>query len=355
MGKRCDALILITLVALGCFSYFLIQIFTPPSLQYRAFAISGNIKPSEEIIGNQPQYVYVYYPYYNPNYLCRSNTIKLAKIKWKDNLSGEYTVYFEVPIGLKEVILTTDCTSCDYKVVNLKDESILVDLTWGSQKYEDSFQLSEQREEILYHARNFLNDMETYILDKPFNSSEIQSIKIDIKNGREAISDSDRIKDNNNESLLQAYYAEWFAWRAQYKIRLFELKYCVNESNSILKSYEHDKCYMPDNNAYKEYSSANSTYYSLRDSSILTDYIYDIKDIERIKIEIRYVHGEVDRVIDAKNDCENSLRINNETFEFQKPYCEARQVALTVSYLIWAIVCVYFGILIEKGRKLWKK
>lgn len=95
MNKKYSLTILVVLILLGIFMYFLIQKFTPPTNQYKSFVISGKVNPSTTIIGNPPQYVYVYYPHFNPNLLCYSGSnIQTAKIKWFSNTSGEYSVYF---------------------------------------------------------------------------------------------------------------------------------------------------------------------------------------------------------------------------------------------------------------------
>lgn len=253
---------------------------------------------------------------------------------------------------MKEVILTTDCSSCEYEIVNLEKEPGEVNLVWGSQKCEETFKIPEQRNEIITHARNFLNGIDSEKVNKPFNPSEMQSINGDIGHGRDAIFQSDYTTDKN-ESLLQAYYAEWFAWRARYKMLLFETGYYINKTNVLLNSYT-DSCYVPDHDAFGDYSSANRSYISLKEDRLLGDHPYDVKDIEKMKGKIRVLHNRVQFISDVRNDVETALRIINGTFEFQKPYCEARDIDIKITYLIWAIVFVYIGILIEKGWK-WKK
>ena len=355
MEKKSYLFVLGILILLGIIGMILTVKIIPPSNQYKNYVISGSIIPSEKVVGNKPNYVYVYYPYYIPKYLCRSSDIQLSAIEWLDENNGEYQILFTVPVGLGEVIITTDCSSCEHTKVKLDEIPESVDLIWGSAKCEDDFQISEQQPKAVEHARNFLNGIDTNIVDKPFNSSEVQSIKNDVKRGMDEIFESDGIRDKINESLLHAYYAEWFAWRAQYKLKLFELKYCVNEVGSLVKSHGDDKCFVPDYNAYNDYKSANSTYFSLSDSRLLNDYPFDIKELDEMEKEIDYVHGQVKRVSDSLRECTDSRGIINGTFEFQRPYCEARNITIKITYLIWAIVFIYIGILIEKGKRLWKK
>lgn len=354
MERKSCLFILIILILLGIIGIILTVKIVPPTNQYKNYVISGNIIPSEKTIGNKPQYVYVYYPYYIPRYLCRSSDIQLSAIEWINENNGKYQILFTVPVGLKEVILTTDCTSCENKTVRLDEIPDSVDLVWGGDNCEESFKVNDEQSKVVEHARNFLNEIETNLVKQPFNSSEIQSIKNDVERGREEISESDR-DVNSNESLLHAYYAEWFAWRAQYKMRLFELKYCVEEINSLIRLYENESCFVPDYNAYKNYVSANNTYVSLKDGRLLDDDPFDINETEEMKKEINSVPRQVEWVSDSLRECENSHRIINGTFEYQKPYCEARQIVFKVNFIIWAIVFVYIGIWIEKGIKIWKK
>lgn len=353
MERKSYLFILIILILLGIIGIILTVEIVPSSNQYKNYVISGSIIPSEKTIGNKPQYVYVYYPYYIPRYLCRSSDIQLSAIEWIDENNGKYQILFTVPVGLKEVILTTDCTSCENKTVRLDEIPDSVDLVWGGDNCEESFQVNDEQSKAVEHARNFLNGIETNLVKQSFTFSESQSIKNDVERSREEISESNR-DVNYNESLLHAYYAEWFAWRAHYKMRLFELKYCVEKTNSLIQLYENETCFVPDYNAYNDYVSANITYVSLKDGGLLDDYPFDKKEPEEMKKEILYVPRQVEWVSDSLRKCENSQRIINGTFEYQKPYCEARHIIFKITFIIWAITFVYIGILIEKGRKIWK-
>lgn len=349
-------ILLVILALLGIMGVILPIIFAPPSNQYRTYVISGKINPSEQIVGNKPQYVSVYYPNSMPQYLCRSSIVKSSAIEWVDGTNGEYQVLFTVPIGLNDILLTTDCTSCDNKKVRLNAIPNSIDLTWGAQKCNVSFQIDTEQPKAVEHAGNFLNYIDVELVDKNFNSSDVQSIKQDIKQGKDAILESDRMKtSNSNESLLHAYYAEWFARRARYKMRLFELKNCIGETNALIKYRENDKCFIPDHEAHTDYSDANVSYSYSKDSRLLTEYPFDIQDVDKMKQELVYVDNQEQTVYDLLRKCEDSFEIITGTFEYQRPYCEARAFNFHVTYLIWIVVCIYIGILIEKGTQRWKK
>lgn len=354
MNKQSAVYFLSVLVLLGIIVCILTIKIIPPSNQYKSYVISGRIEPAEKVVGDKPQYVNVYYPYYAPKYLCRSSDIQISSINWFNDTTGEYQIQIAVPVGLKEVVITTDCSSCDHKTILLKESLDSVNLLWGDKKCESDFQLSEQQPQVVESARNLLNIIETNNVDKPFNSSEIQSIKTDLKAGRDEIGESDMVMNNVNDSLLHAYYASWFAGRARYKSLLFELEYCVNEVGTLLREHESDKCFVPDYTAYTDYKSANSSPF-LKGSILLGDSPFNTKDLDKIKDETRYVYDYAAHVSDSLQKCENSKTILNGTFEFQKPYCTARKIVFNAQYIIWAIIFVYVGILVEKGKKIWKR
>jgi len=355
MGKKNYLRILGFFILLGVIITILLIEINPPANQYKNYIISGSVNPSDKIVGGKPPYVSIYYPYYMPEYLCRSQDIQVSAINWSDENNGKYQILVSVPVGLDEVIITTDCSSCEYKKVNLNESSQSVDLIWGSAKCGDEFQISEQPIKVVEYTRNLLNEIERNIVNKSFNSSEIQSIKGDVEKGRDKISESDRITDDINGSLLNAYYAEGFAWRARYKLRVFELKYCVSKGGSLLKSYEDNPCFIPDYNAYTNYKSSNNTYFSLSDRRLLSNYLFSKKEIGDMKKEIEDIHRQYGWVSKSLEKCKDSSRIINGTFEYQKPFCKARQIEIGINWISWAIVFIYLGILIEMGKRIWKK
>ncbi len=352
MQRKEITIILIVLILLGIIGFVLIMQINPPINQYRNYVVSGKVITSGGSIGGQPQSIQIYYPYYAPEYLCRSSSqVQTSKIEWVDNTTGKFEALFTVPVGLSKVIITTDCSSCENQEIDLGNIPNSVNLIWGKRNCENNIEILDSgKEKIIEHARNFLNGIEVDIVNKPFNSTEMQSIKEDLKMGKEAVAESERI-NTYNESIIQAYYAEWFAWKAQYKKRLFELKYCLGEVNAILDQYKNDNCYAPEYKSSEDYSSANRTYYSSENTRLLNDYPYSIKEPERMKEEIRHIN--IDGISDANNRCTDSLIINK-TFEKQKPYCEARKFTIGINLIILAIVSLYIGILIGNFLKVEK-
>jgi len=347
MKKEVVVPILVILILLGvlAYTYSLIQICTPPSNQYMDYVISGSINYSAESTGNKPHYVNVYYPYDNPDYLAKKQRINSnsAEINWIDNVSGEYEVYFEAPIGLKKVILNTDIYSCNYEPVNLTGDLIRKDLIWGIQKCE-SGSVSENITVLSKEVGNYLENNRRMLLgkQKQFNSSEVESIEADIDRGFDRLNRLSKYYKSvdYNESLLEAYYAYWFYLTSRYKIRLFELKYCLEQVDAILESHKNDSCYVPDNKAYDYYHLSNQTY---SQSRALNKLPFHIDDTEKMKEEISFVDEyNIDRVSEANEKCKNSLSIINETFEFQKPYCEKRANAIYLFNFTWLLIDMWF-------------
>lgn len=354
MEKKVIVFVFTVLILLGIIGYVSTIKLTPPTNQYKSYVISGKVLPSEKIAGDQPSYVYAYYPYYNSNYLCRSSEreIKLSEIKWIDNTTGNFEIYFSIPLGLNEVILTNNCASCEHTTIDLTNIPSAINLKWGGEKCEEKFEVSNQN--LLPSARNILSGVSSGLENNRFNASEKQDIQEYIKTGWEMIAQSDP-KVESNESILYAHYSEWFALAAKGKLKLLNLKYCLQEQNALMERYADDPCYVPDHSTYEYYNEANSTYASMRTYTFRERDPFDTRDIDIMKRELTYLDGLNTRLSELNGKCEGSLRVINETFELQKPYCEARGIIFKATYVIWAIVLVYIGILIEKGMCVWKK
>lgn len=342
------------LILLIIISAILITDMNVPTNDYETYVISGKVSSVDDPIGVKPKYVYLSYPYYILKYLYRSEDITLAKIDWADENEGSYQVSFTVPIGLNEVILSTDTSSCDYLSVGLKNIPTSVDLTWGINKCEDKYPISNETSLVVSGARNFLNSLDTNLVKKKFNSTEKDYIKEDIAKGREEISKSER-ETEYTPSLLHAYYAQWYAMRASYTVKLYELKYCILETENILTEYSNDSCFVPEYQSLNKYISANETLTSHIGGRLLDEYPYDKTEISKIIDELDYLDDQFDNINEALKKCENSQPLINNTFSYQKPYCEARHFRFSLSIFIWVFIAFYLGIIFEKGIREWVK
>lgn len=317
----------------------------PPSNQYKDYVISGKVVAVDEIVGIKPDYVSVYYN--NP--LCINNAEQISKIKWLDNSTGQFEIYFTAPAGLKEVIITTSCNSPESKNINLKDIPVSVELILGRENVDgnalvndDLDKLSSISEEIMLETEDKLNQLEGKFL-----TQEEQFIKDDISNVRKERIYSKRSTDSN-EKLLYVYYAEWFALRAKYRFELYSLNQSLRKIEKILNSHSNG-CYVPDYNAYKDYISANKSYFYLKNSNLLEKEPHYIKDFDILKQQILYANSNANGIENLVRMSDKSFEIINGTFEFQRPYCEKRDKIVKITVIYWAFVFVYMGILIEMG------
>ncbi len=345
---------IIVLLFLGVLSvglYFLIDSSNPPGINdYRWITISGEVKPYDtNNLENRPKYVRLYFPYYEPQYLCRSEQFGLAEIGWINETHGSYSITLEVPKMLKKVTLTTDCSLCEYNDVFIPNDDIESDVFWGYPEcIEQGYSVPEDVEKVINDADLMKEGVEEEMIGKRLNSSEKESIEEDLRDVKGFIRDS---KNSNqlNESLLYAYYSYWSAWRARYKLRLFELKYCIEDIKSLLEA-QNNMCPIPDYESYKEFLSLNNTYQSKSMSSILRGNAQNYRNITEIVSKIKYLKRNMGYFSEDTHDCERAFNILNESFEFQKPYCETRANSVLLFNVILLIIFLGVGILI--GQRL---
>ena len=285
--------------------------------------------------------------YYNDPF-CSNNAEQMSKIKWLDNSTGQFEIYFTAPVGLKEVIITTSCNSPESKNINLNDIPASVELILerenvdGNALVNDDFEkLSSISEEIMLETEDKLKNQ--------FSTQEEQSIRDDISNVRKKLIYSKRLTDSN-ELLLNAYDMEWFALRAEYRFELYSLNQSLRKIENILISHNNE-CYVPDYGAYNDYISANKSYSYLKNYNLLEKDPPYSKEIEIIKQQILDINSDVNLIHKKVRMSDKSFEIINGTFEFQRPYCEKREIIKKSTILYWGLVGIFIGIIFEK---LWK-
>ena len=329
-----------------------------PKNQNQEFVISGKVLPAKTATGSHPSLVRASYPPAGLDNLCRGGEIAITKINWVGNI-GTYQIVFRASAGLNAIALTTDCDYCDRVVVSLKSNNQVQDLSWGNKTcMMDGEYTYEDKEKVLERANLFTKFIDSQLLKTSnLNESERQSIRDDISRATEENIEANRPKDAN-ESILHAYYAEWYATRAEYRLALFSLKYCLNDVAALLKVYKDDGCYVPDYGSFQGYLMANNTFFSLDNSRFLEDTPYGVTDLEKMKFELIYAHNKYSWISEqqfAPSQCLNSYKLINATFEFQKPYCEGIKTIEYVSYLFWSLALIYLGILIGRIWDLYEK
>lgn len=310
--------------------------------------VSGEILPSEEVKGTtvnyRPKLLYIYSPYYLPDHLCYgSNTIKKTRINWTDDERGTYSTSFRVPVEMN-VVLTTECSSRYYEEIALLKEKneIQQDVEWGIKKEKTGdLELQSNPDDAIDQAKIWLDSFEARLREKEASPEMIQDIKQDIISGGKQIPEARRQEDSN-KSLLYTYYADWFAWRAFYKIYLLDLKDCI-EQDEILSIYN-DSCYVPDYDSYEYFKSSNDTYASWSNRYFLRN-TPDLNDAEDMKSEVRSVHRDVSELNSRVRECKDSLTRLNKTFEHQKSFCEKRETLFSIFSAALIVLAIEIGIL----------
>jgi hypothetical protein len=331
---------------------YLFLIFSKQPSSGRWITIKGQIIPSENVSKGdvKPLYIEAFYPNYD--YICRDNRINIAEenITWKNETNGFYSVSFWIPITM-DVVLTTRCDSCNHKTVSINEstDSFEADLLWDKKICSDEFYMPNDYKEEISHSREIFNAMDTLQTTKPFNVSEKDSIKADIRDGRDSISDSERT--TGNESILNAHYAYWYAWRAEYKMSLYDLKYCVDDIKNLLNSYNASSCYAPNYEAYTTFLSSNYSYESWKNDYTLTKRPNGESDLEKMKNDIISVHNTYSLISQENYECQNAFMVLNKSFDFQSNYCKVRDASIYLFNAIWLIVAFAIGIILGQRWK----
>lgn len=296
---------------------------------------------------NKPDYLYVYYPYYNPRYVCRSNVIQLANITWFNETEGTYSVTFRLPVDM-DVILTTDCTACNPKNVSITKENnnLGVDVLWGTEKCYETEGISTDPNFLISQNRERANNIEKELTNKKFNDSEKESIRSDIEEARDQIGESEpKIKTDINGSIMHALYSEFFIWKALYKKELFDLKYCIYEVHSLLEQNAEEAYYL-DYFSILDYNDSKRIYFSSSNSNVLRRDSRESEEIEEIKLDILWVKSNQNWLIDVNRKCKESSYKLKKTLEYQKPYIEYRKNMCNLVNWVIIIFILFLGILI---------
>jgi len=320
------------------------------------FIESGFTKPSR---------IFLFIPS-NPKFLCsRSIVLKnIANINWIDNTTGEYLVSFQLPIPM-EIYVTPDCGGCGHEPVSIDSNGVKkeVNIIWNSSRCEESsISISDNLNEILKEANIRLSGLKSDILskDRGLTREQIDSIeKGNIHDGFELISEANYPRPLN-ESLLSAYYSLWYSWKGYVEEDNYRLINCVNMTQKIINSHNNSLCYMLEpstNQTFMLHNQYANNWYYRNDNPRHYD------TIESIKKNLNTVYNEHSLMIEIAGECEQNLRIINQTFEFQASYCETKENLISffnysASILLLAIILSIGFILgrwTDKGKEMMEK
>ncbi len=349
--KKHKLCIIAFLLLLSFTAYILVGKLVPSPHQYEEYIFSGTVIPSENRVGLRPEYVSVRHPVYGQDQICKSTQIDFKKINWLDEENGEFEVNFKVPVGQKHAIITTNCEFCSYKVIDLNNKDSVIEVAWGNNSCEENINFGSKAGIIDYVNLNY-DTIESNLVKSQFNESEKESIKDDIKDAKEAIGLSKR--KQNEESTLEAYYSLWYYWRAKYKERLFELRYCVLTINDLIETHNSSEgCFVPDYQSYDDYRLSNDTYVQGIDNLVLEDYPQRINDVKKIEGEINSLMRMNDPIQQQASVCSGAAATIKSTFEYQKPYCNARKIALITLNWGQILALIAFGLIIYRPMSEW--
>jgi len=351
---------IVSILALLVFGLYIYLNPCPVPLSSEGFwvTIHGRVlPPSDGTLDDtldKPDFLYVYYPYHNPRYICRSNAIQLGDITWFNETEGTYSVTFRLSVDM-DVILTTECTACNPKRVSITKENnnLEVDALWGTEKCYEAEGISTDPNSLISQNRERANNIETELTNKDFNDSEKESIRSDIKEARDQIGESEpKIKTDINGSIKHALYSEFFNWKALYKRELFDLKYCISEVDNLLEQNAEEAYYL-DYSSILDYNDSKRIYLSSSDSNVLRRDPRESEEIEEIKSDIGWIKRSREWLMEANRKCEESSYKLKKTLEYQKPYLEYRKNMCKL--VNWVIVTFILFLVILIGNWSSKK
>jgi hypothetical protein len=336
-------LLIVVLVVINVI-LLLINIRVPPMYnQVKDYTISGTIKPTSEWVSNKPQFVTAYYPYPLTNLLCQGEQITIASINWTSENEGEYTLFLSVPDALNQVILTTDCSRLVSKTTTLDKKYLTADLSYGGNT-NDNAKISEgSAQDVALEAQRIATDAS---LEEIKNESNRAKVKNDLDRMRNFILEYGNTKDTEL-GLKNAYLADLYAWKARKNFEVYKLGDCLQEIDNLFKSKENNRCYVPNSQSKMDYLSLNASYNSFynyeEDTSQLNNSV--------LKDKTYRTYEDWQKAYNDKYKCYRAEDLINKTFEIQQPYCDAQKLSIKSTIVIWFIIAIFIGILIETWRR----
>lgn len=318
--------------------------------------IKGKVTSSSDDYDSttSPNIVRVYHSYYNLNNLCEADLIELANISWNSNKDeGEYIITFELPVE-QEVIVTPNCNGCLHErvFVSKKENLHEIDLKWDTSTCREERERYDDSEEASERARNLFDSIESMLVSQDFSPNMTNSIKVDVQRGRDNIRDASTTS-NGNESLFEAYYALFYAWKAFYKMDAFELNTCLkNIENELL--IHSDSCYTIPYEASEGYKSSSSAYNSSVDAiKRLDKRSYGLPEFENLINAIDGIYNDRGRIRTASRTCDDSLRLISKSLEYQEPYCKRAKFTSNFVNFTLVLIALMVGIIIGKFGRRW--
>lgn len=344
---------LLILIGISLIFFIFLRLFMPCDCVKEGFpvTITGVVKTNLEDTSSYSNHVYAYFPYPNLRQLTKAETIEYTEINWGGK-EGKFSITFRLPIEM-DVILTAKATGCNHTILHVSPEQNIQQVTLHLEEGEcyDRLNLPDTKDKVKDVAIRILDTADEQHSDSSFDKTEISLIKEDIDEGRRMVT---RVNDepSENESLLTAYVAYWLGWRAHYKIKLYTLKNCVDESLSFTS--KNDSCVILPYQQKIILMDANRLYKDFSRSGVLSDkMIYNAESLEDAKTYVQNIHGRLNHLSDVVEDCENALEVIKNSYENQKDICDLRKVSLFIFKFTEALTLVCIGFLLAFIVRAW--
>src|SRR3989344_3320658 len=147
----------IAILLIGAFILFFLWLkINAPYESYKTYSVSGKVISEHSDPQDKPRFVRIYNPYYLPEYLCRESEIDIRAIRWDNEKEGNFSFSVKLPISMKEIILTTDCSQCRYEIINLDSIPMEITLISGNSNCEERDEIGDVPTQVVQIAENLL-------------------------------------------------------------------------------------------------------------------------------------------------------------------------------------------------------
>jgi hypothetical protein len=283
----------------------------------------------------KPSTVEVYYPYSNQNRICQGDLLGTSKINWINETEGTYELPIRLPIDMN-VIITTNCSGCQHinELIVLNEKEKKVNLKWDSQQCDTETEVPEDLTKLLDNARSRNLRTEELYYENTLTKEQKTEIMASLQESTEFITKAER-----ENSLSYAYAGFGFSIYAYRNSHLFDLNNCVKEIEILIENYN-NSCYQIPYEEYRKFQDVKNRCENQTKEYYNLDVFYK-DDLEKTKSEAHKLADNLGYTLDAKSACNRPLELIKKSIEFQKPYCDGRNIinyALYFAFLVLGIV-----------------
>lgn len=357
MGNKLKLLIfgIFVLSTIMSFAYLLWE----PEERVHWVSISGRVTPDKEALDiyqenktdflNKRDYLQISLTKFNPANSPQpiDDQLDISTIDWKTDIEGSYVLSYPLRAPMKVVVYVT-CSNHSVIDLNTTEGNYSADVTWGL----DCLPREETRTSInIEEELKFLDNRITYATSSKIRinptTEESKSIDSDIEQANGLRGNANRDKETDyNGSIQSALQGHWFASRALYKIRISELRNCVDSEKEIFSKF-YPLFFKPSYESKQSIKSSESSLTYHNQTNFIFSYPYGI-DNKKLIDEIEYIDREEIRIQDVISDCKETLSLLNGTYIYQSESFNER-----LGFLIFLVVIAFLiGTFIEAQFKI---